>query len=494
VFVLLGNHLFPWKHLAHARDEIFVMNEDLELCTYVRHHQQKIVLFLAAMRRYADELRARGVDLRYIRADDERFAWSYERKLDAALRETGCDELKTFEVEDRFFARRLDAWAESRGVRRTILPSPMFLTDRATFRRHIEGGKRPFMARFYEAQRRRLGILLEADRSPVGGKWSFDAENRRRVPKGLAIPSLPAVTLDAHVPSVIEFVSQRFAEHPGKAEEFAWPVSRRGALAWFQAFLRDRLGNFGPYEDAISSASPFLFHSLLTPMLNLGLVTPDELVDRAIAHAEEGDVPLNSLEGFIRQVIGWREFVRGIDHEFGEEQEARNFFSASRRLGPSWWNATTRIVPLDETIRTALRYGWTHHIERLMVAGSMMTLCGVHPREAYRWFMEMYVDSSDWVMGPNVYGMGIFSDGGIFATKPYICGSNYLLKMSDYGKGDWCEIVDGLFWRFIERHRTYFLSNPRLAMMARSLDRMDEARRQRLFAQAEQWLDHHCPV
>jgi len=491
LFVILGNHLFPWKHLSSHRNAVFVMFEDRELCTYVRHHQQKIVLFLAAMRGYADELRGRGVDLRYVSADDPRFEWTYEKKLDAILDQTAADELISFEVEDRFFAPRLDDWSIRNGLKRTVLPSPMFMTDRETFRSDMKRGSRPLMARFYESQRRRLGILLDEHGGPRGGKWSFDAENRRRIPRGMAVPPLPAVTSDQHVESAIRLVKKRFADHPGDAGEFAWPVSRRATLAWFQAFLHDRFASFGPYEDAIAVRSPFLFHSLMTPMLNLGLVTPDELVHRALEHAEAERVPLNSTEGFIRQIIGWREFVRGIDHEFGTEQAARNFFGADRNLARSWWNGTTGILPLDQTISTALRCGWTHHIERLMVAGNLMTLCGIRPGEAYRWFMEMYVDSSDWVMGPNVYGMGIFSDGGLFATKPYICGSNYLLKMSDFPRGEWCEVVDGLFWRFIHEHHAYFAGNPRLSMMARSLDRMESERRIRLFAKADAFREAH---
>ena len=189
---------------------------------------------------------------------------------------------------------------------------------------------------------------------------------------------------------------------------------------------------FGPYEDALSGRDPVLFHSVLSLMMNLGLITPAEIVERAVAHACEHGVPMNSLEGFVRQVIGWREFVRGVYHRFDEEQSSRNHWGHERKLKDCWFDGTTGLPPLDDAIAKARDLGWQHHIERLMVMGNLLTLTQVHPREAHRWFMEMFVDSSDWVMGPNVYGMGIFSDGGIFATKPYICGSNYLIKMSDH--------------------------------------------------------------
>jgi deoxyribodipyrimidine photolyase-related protein len=221
----------------------------------------------------------------------------------------------------------------------------------------------------------------------------------------------------------------------------------------------------------------------------LGLLTPQEIIDAVMTRADE--VPIQSLEGFVRQVIGWREFIRGVYQRYSEEQDATNFWCHERELPASWYDGTTGIPPLDDTIQTALRLGWTHHIPRLMVLGNLMTLCEIRPASAHRWFMEMFVDSSEWVMGPNVYGMGLFSDGGIFATKPYICGSNYLLKMSDYQKGPWCDIVDGLYWRFIDKHREFFQGNPRLALMPRALDRLDETRRSRIFQEAERFLEQN---
>lgn len=234
--------------------------------------------------------------------------------------------------------------------------------------------------------------------------------------------------------------------------------------------------------------SPTVFHSLLSPALNLGLITPREVLDRALAHAGAGDVPLNSLEGFVRQVIGWREFVRGVYRHHDAAQSEGNFFGHERRLTQHWYDGTTGLVPLDDAIRTALRLGWTHHIVRLMVVANAMTLAEIAPPEAHRWFMEMYVDSADWVMGPNVYGMGLFSDGGVFATKPYICASSYLLKMSDHGRGEWCDVLDGLYWRFVAKHRPFFAAQPRLAVMVGGLERLPAPRRERIFAAAESFL------
>jgi deoxyribodipyrimidine photolyase-related protein len=487
LLLILGNQLFSPEHLPSPATRVF-MAEDLGLCTYEKHHQQKIVLFLAAMRAYADELRVAGYDVDYVVLDpaDTR---SYEDKLAAVLDENSVAELVHFEIEDKAMEERIVDFAEARKLTRTELRSPMFTCTRQDFATWNNGRKRPFMQEFYKFQRKRLDILVDADGNPEGGKWSYDTDNRRRLPKKIVPPEIPQPERDRHVDNVISLVESNFADHPGRADEFWWPTTRAQAKQWLDDFIEQRLRDFGPYEDAMTLRSPTLFHSLLSPCLNMGLLTPGEVVARVLEAAE--GVPLQSVEGFVRQVIGWREFVRGIYREYGEVQETTNFWRHERQLADSWYNGTTGILPLDDTIRTAQAYGWTHHIPRLMVAGNLMTLCEIRPRAAHRWFMEMFIDSSEWVMGPNVYGMGLFSDGGIFATKPYICGSNYLLKMSDYPKGDWCDTVDGLYWRFIDRHRRFFSQNPRLALMPRALDRLDPQRKERIFAAAKAFIEQN---
>ncbi len=488
LLVVLGNQLFPPESLEAWRGTPVFMAEDLGLCTYVRHHQQKIVLFLAAMRSHAAALRNAGfaVDYRDLGEEGER---PYEAKLLDAVGATGADTLVHFEIEDRFFEARIAALAREHGLRRRVLPSPMFLCPRDTFAAFLaRSGERPRLADFYRGERRRLGVLVDGRGKPMGGKWSFDAENRKRLPRDATPPAVDWPEPDATAREVIGLVAGRFATHPGDARDFRWPTTRAQALVWLDAFVAQRLVGFGSYEDALSTRSPTLFHSLLAPLLNLGLLTPREVLDRVLAAAGEREVPRNDLEGFVRQLIGWREFVRGIDRHFGARQEEANFWDHRRRLGPAWYDATTGIPPLDDAIGSALATGWAHHIQRLMVLGNLMTLCEIEPRAAWRWFMELFVDSSDWVMGPNVYGMALYSDGGLFATKPYLCGANYLLKMSDYPRGAWCDVVDGLYWRFIARHRDFFAAQPRLAVMPRALDRLDPVRRERILAAGEAFL------
>jgi deoxyribodipyrimidine photolyase-related protein len=237
------------------------------------------------------------------------------------------------------------------------------------------------------------------------------------------------------------------------------------------------LQEFGPYEDAVVADENILHHSVLTPMLNVGLLTTQQVVDETVAFAAKHNVPLNSLEGFIRQVIGWREFIRGVYEVKGTEERTKNYWKFKRKIPLTFWTGNTGIPPIDSTIKKILQTGYCHHIERLMVLGNFMLLCEFDPDDVYRWFMEMFIDAYDWVMVPNVYGMSQFADGGLMATKPYISGSNYLMKMSDYPKGDWQKIWDALFWRFMHTHREFFLKNPRLGMLVKTFDKMEESKK-----------------
>ena len=263
------------------------------------------------------------------------------------------------------------------------------------------------------------------------------------------------------------------------------------AIELLDYFIKDKLNLFGDYEDAVDQKNNVLFHSALSPYLNLGLITPDIIIQKVINFHHSKGVRLNSLEGYIRQIIGWREFMRGIYQSFSKEMENGNFFKHSRKMKNSFYNGTTGLDPLDHSIQNAGKYGWSHHIERLMILSNIMNLCEVEPKSVYKWFMEMFVDSSDWVMVPNVYGMGLFSDGGIFATKPYICGSSYFMKMMDFKRGNWCNIMDGLYWRFIDRNRKFFLKNPRLSMMVRIFDKMKNDRKKLILSEADKFIKNN---
>lgn len=424
-------------------------------------HKQRLVLHRASMRAYAVELMAQGAKPHYVEIADA-------GSLDAIVPEHAT-RLHLADPVDDLLTKRVRSFAKRRGIDVIFHRTPGFLSPPDFIASQIAGKKRPFMATFYQAQRRRMGILMEDDGTPAGGQWSFDAENRAKLPKGYRPPPEPAAPRNPYVEEAISYVEKHFPDNPGSLEDFRWPVTRADARHWLEDFLTRRFADFGVYEDAISTSHAFLHHSALTPALNIGLLEPEEIVNRTLSFAARSTkIPLNSLEGFIRQVIGWREFMAGIYLHRGVEIRNANHWHHERPMPAAFYNATTGIPPVDRVIRQVLRDGWCHHIERLMVLGNFMLLCRIRPGEVYRWFMELFVDANDWVMVPNVYGMSQFADGGTFTTKPYISGSNYLLKMSDEPKGEWCAVWDGLFWSFIADHPDFFLGNPRLAMMART--------------------------
>jgi len=476
-----------------------LMIEDLAVASAYRYHQLRLLHTFVAMRSFRDALLERGIDVRYFELPASEGVPFWQRLAAELAAELGASqlgavqELRVAEIADRGFEQRLRHFCQERKLRLTVLPSPAFLESVAESRVWFEGRRRPLMASFYQRQRRRLGLLLEADGSPTGGRWSFDADNRRRLPKHYQEPPLPVVAASVHEPVVRELIGRHFADHPGQLGALWIPYDQAGADAWLQRFLQERFDNFGPYEDALSQHHDTLQHSLLSPLLNIGLLSPAAVIEASLEHCRGQETSgeqllIASLEGFLRQVIGWREFVRGIDRLHGERQASGNFWNHQRQLAPCWSEGSTGLPPLDKAIERLNRLGYNHHIERLMVIGNLMLLCEIQPQAVHRWFMERYLDSYEWVMGPNVYGMGQMSDGGIFATKPYICGSNYILKMGDFKRGPWCEIWDGLYWRFIDRHRAFFQANPRLSMMVRLLERIEHQRRQSLFAAAEAFI------
>lgn len=471
---ILGNQLFEPKLLPQkpSKDVVIFMREDRDLCTHFRYHKHKIIFFLSAMRKYAEELREAGFKVQYEKLGE--FNNSFEDRLMMFLKKNKCQKLEMFEIEDKFFEIRIKDSLTKAQLDFEFFKSPMFLTERSDFMSMQSSTKKPFMKTFYERQRKHLKILINADGSPVGGKWSFDTENRKPLPKNHVSPKLPDFKPDKIDQEVFKLVEKEFSDHPGTCEDFWLPTERVGARAWAKNFFENRFAEFGPYEDALSKDQPFLYHSVLTPYLNTGLITPKECVLAALKYTQKNNISMNSCEGFIRQVIGWREFIRGIYQNYSEIQESKNFFNHQKKLSSAWYSGNTGVPPLDDVIKKTIKYGYAHHIERLMVVGSLMLLLEIHPHEAHKWFMEMFIDSSDWVMGPNVYGMALFSDGGIFATKPYFCGSNYLRKMGGYPKGDWCDGIDGLYWGFIKKHEKFFLKNPRLSMMVRTAQKMPE--------------------
>jgi deoxyribodipyrimidine photolyase-related protein len=300
------------------------------------------------------------------------------------------------------------------------------------------------------------------------------------------VPPIGHAPKNCFVEEAQQYVASNFPENPGSVDPFFYPVTHADAAVWLQEFVDGRLAQFGTYEDAISQEHDVLFHSLLSPSLNIGLLTPRQAVDAALAHQES--VPLNCLEGFVRQIVGWREYMRGAYQASGRRLRSRNVWNHSRTMPTAFWSATTSIAPVDRVINKLLRGAYAHHIERLMILTNFMLLCEFHPDQVYQWFMEMFIDAYDWVMVPNVYAMALYSDGGSITTKPYISGSNYILKMSDFRRGPWCDVWDGLYWRFVAKHREEFWVNQRTKVLVMGLDRMPSDKRERHLQTAENFL------
>lgn len=434
-----------------------------------RLHPYKPVLHRASLLAYQKRLEDEGhqVTLLNLPAKDATTTTQLEKLPLAKL-----EKIHHAEVADYLVARRLKRFAKQHDVELVESPSPNFLTPDEFLEKQFPEGKKPFMARFYKNQRARMEILMDGD-EPVGGQYSFDEDNRKKLPKNHPVPDEPCAPTNHFLEEAISWAEGRFGTSEIDLSRFPYPVTHKDAEAWLETFLSERSEEFGPYEDALSSEHRVLFHSLLTPMLNVGLLSPQAVVDEALAFAKKKDIPLNSLEGFVRQIIGWREFMKAMYDRHGVTMRTKNFWRFTRKMPEAFYEGTTGIPPVDDAIRRARETGYCHHIERLMVLGNFMMLCRIDPEEVYRWFMELFVDAYDWVMVPNVYGMSQFADGGLFTTKPYLSGSNYICKMSNYPKSkDWAPIWDGLYWTFIEDHLEVFAKNHRLSMMARTCEKM----------------------
>jgi deoxyribodipyrimidine photolyase-related protein len=485
--IIFPHQLFR-EHPAVMPGRIVYLVEEWLFFHHYRFHQQKLLLHRATMRMYADYLSEQGYELRYIPATS---GDCDIQKLVVSIGSAGIKELHYADVVDDWLQQRLTAGATDQGIHLTVYPSPNFLEDPADVADFFNSRKSYKQTGFYVDRRKHHQILLDPAGKPVGGQWTYDVDNRLKYPKDRSAPVLDLPGLNEYVREAQTYVSKHFGDNYGSvAQPFPagfYPTTYAEADAWLEDFLTVRFADFGAYEDALVLEETILHHSLLSPLLNIGLLSPRQIIDAALARIDS--VPLNSLEGFIRQIMGWREFMRITYARRGRSQRTRNYWGFTKKMPESFWNGTTGILPLDATIKKAIESGYCHHIERLMVAGNFMLLCEFDPDDVFRWFMEMFVDAYDWVMVPNVYAMSQFADGGGMCTKPYISGSNYLMKMSNFKKGDWQPIWDGLFWRFMHVHREFFLSNPRLGMLVKTFDKMAPEKQQQHLLAADRFLD-----
>ena len=476
------HQLFP-DHPAIAHADLCVLIEEPLLFTQYRFHAQKLVLHLASMDCYKRLLHQQGKHVQYIESREI----AATADVASILSEMGVTQVQFVELNDDWLQQRLTQALDAIGIRWIQLDDPHFLTPTTVFDEFAAGQAKLSFADFYRMQRQRLGLLLDKRGRPLGGKWSHDAANRKKLPRVIDIPRIAWPEPSPVCSAAQTEVSNRFSTAFGIAESFRYPITTEQAVAGLEDFLDHRFAQFGEYEDAIDCDEPFLFHSVLTPALNIGLLSPQQIVDAALKRAD--DVPLNSLEGFIRQIVGWREYMRGVYRIHGRKQRNGNFWQHARQMPRSFYDGTTGIEPVDMVIHRVLKYAYCHHIERLMILGNFMLLCEIHPNAIYQWFMELFIDAYDWVMVPNVYGMSQNADGGLITTKPYISGSSYVLKMSRFRKGNWCPIWDALYWRFIHKHQDFFAANPRMSVMTAQCRKMGTKLDAHLKT-AESFLEH----
>lgn len=487
VRLIFPHQLFKDSPLFNLEGDVYLIESDL-FFTHYKFHKQKIAFHRSSMKQYEAFLTHKGFKVNYIEAISE---LSDVRLLLTHLKENGVEQVQYIDPTDDWLSRRLTSAAAKEGVTLKKFENPLFINTTTDLSRFFQPNKKKFFqTAFYKSERERLDILMTVNSQPEGGKWTYDDENRLKYPAKQTPPAIAFPESDEFYEEALNYVNQHFSNHFGELDaKSLYPTNFETAQAWFDQFLKERFKEFGPYEDAIVKEEIILNHSLLSPLINVGLLTPKYVVDTAIDFAKDNNIPLNSTEGFVRQIIGWREFIRGIYEVKGREERTKNFWNFKRKIPKSFYDGTTGIDPVDDSIKKVLKTGYNHHIERLMILGNFMLLCEFDPDEVYRWFMEMYIDAYDWVMVPNVYGMSQFADGGLMSTKPYISGSNYVLKMSDYKKGEWQATWDGLFWAFMDKQREFFLSNPRLGMLVRTFDKMSKDKQMAHHENAAKFLE-----
>ncbi len=485
--IILPNQLFEYSELLSSEYSHYLIEEHLFFNQY-NFHKQKIYFHRCSMKNYFDYLQSKNLKTYYIN--------SFDRTSDIRIFIKNINTKKIKKVvclnpEDNYLERRIKETCKNKGLKFEFYDNPAFINNRESLKGFFRPEKKKlFQTSFYKSERIRLKILLDENQNPLGGKWTYDDMNREKYPKNKQTPKIQVSKKTNNHEDAISYVLKYYKNNNGVINnEFIYPTNFSTAKIWIQEFLQNRFDEFGPYEDAILKEESIINHSVFSLLINSGLITPYYAIQSTLEFYEKNNIRLNSCEGLIRQIIGWREFIRGVYVCKGVEERTKNFWNFNREIPKSFYNATTGIDPVDDTINKINSSGYANHIERLMIIGNFMLLCEFHPDQVYRWFMELFIDSYDWVMVPNVYGMSQFADGGLMSTKPYISSSNYILKMSNYKKGDWCEIWDALFWNFMNNQRDFFSKNPRMRMLISSFDKMSSSKQEHHIEKANQFLE-----
>lgn len=480
-----------------TRDRLLMM-EVAEEATYVRHHKRKIAFTLSAMRHHAEALRSEGWQVDYVTLDDPDNSGSFCGEVARAVDRLKPDAITMTEPGEWRVASMVAQWQARLGLPVDVREDRRFIATHADFNTWANARRSLRMEYFYREMRRKTGLLMAGD-TPIGGQWNFDADNRKAPPRDAVVPRPPSFPADAITRDVLRLVAARFPDHSGSLDGFDMAVTRAHALVQQAHFLDEALARFGDYQDAMLSGAPYLWHSVLSPALNAGLLDPLALCHAVAARFDAGAVPINAAEGFIRQIIGWREYVRSIYWREGPDYMHRNALAATRALPGFYWTGDTDMRCLRESIGQTLDLAYAHHIQRLMVTGNFALLIGADPHAVHQWYLAVYADAYEWVEAPNTIGMSQFADGGLLASKPYAASGAYINRMSNYCRGcrydvkarsgpDACPF-NALYWDFLARNEARLGGNPRLAMPDRTWANMDAATRQMLRESAATFLD-----
>lgn len=480
-------------------NDVVLMAEVWDECTYVRHHPKKIAFLFSAMRHFADELRKLGFTVDYRRLDAPENKGGFRAELLAAIERHRPARIVVTEPGEWRVLEDMKGWSEFCGCPVDIRVDDRFFATREDFSRWAEGRRELRMEYFYRDLRRRTGLLMEPDRKPAGDRWNFDKENRKRLPEDAVPPRPPRFTPDRITQEALDLVGQRFGDHFGDLEPFWFAVTRQDAEAALSHFLEHALPHFGDYQDAMKEGETTLYHSVIGLYLNCGLLDPRDVCRRAEAEYHAGRAPLNAVEGFVRQILGWREYVRGLYWREMPVYAETNFFDANRPLPGFYWTGETDLNCLRQCIAQTKEEAYAHHIQRLMVTGNFALLAGLAPKEVCEWYLIVYADAYEWVELPNTHGMALFADGGILGSKPYAASGKYIDRMSDYCRNcrydvkastgpDACPF-NYLYWNFLTEHRAKLKDNRRMSLIYNALDRMDRRKVEDMRAEARRFLD-----
>ena len=471
ITLIYPNQLFI-DHPAITKDRTIYIVRHPSFFSDYKFHKQKILLHFLSTHEYESSLSSQGYNCKII---EENEYFEFKKFILEKVSVIHFCEFIDNELSEEFVTSYTDK------ITIKSYQNPMFYESSEDVKKYFGSRKKFQLSNFYRNIRIRHKVLVDENNKPFNGKWSFDTENRKSIPKNLEVPRTKKLSYDKELLEKYKnIIENKYSSNPGSLADFNYPINKKQCLDVLSNFLISKFSLFGNYQDAIISDKTYLFHSIISPGLNIGLITPKEVVNSAIDFSNKSNIEFNSLEGFVRQILGWREFIRGIYITNGKSQKESNYWEAKNKLPKSFYDGNTNLLPVDDSINKVNKYAYLHHIERLMVLGNIMLLLEINPNDINRWFMELFIDSYEWVMIPNIYGMSQFSDGGLMSTKPYISSSNYILKMSNYKKADWCKIWDSLFWQFISKHQEKLKINQRMSFMTSLYSKKSESDKEKI--------------